>query len=341
MKLNDYFKKFVGNISLGATRLNRIDSAVANWESKLKDDEELSDIFEDYFPQGSYSTNTGIKPKKGKEFDVDVVLVLDINEQSDRGDVINLVKDCIKSHEQFKDRVTAKDRCVRIEYANDFHVDVVPAMFYEEILKIPSKKEDEWVKTNPQGFTDWCTGINSYTENYFIKTVKILKYWRDENVGEDTAPKSILLTTLLGNAFEEMPSLAETIIETLKNMISDIEGYLLFLTNDDDVPVISNPSLSEENLARNWNKLKAERFNRKLNKLKSDCEDAIDEKNKDKSVEKWQDIFGSNFPSDLGEVASMAKSIDRGEVKVDETGSLNKLTGTKIKDHRFYGEEYL
>ncbi|MEK3822259.1 cyclic GMP-AMP synthase DncV-like nucleotidyltransferase [Cytobacillus sp. FSL W8-0315] len=340
MKLNDHFKQFVANISLNPTRIEKIESAVRNWEKKFKDDDEIKDIFVDYYTQGSYSTDTGVRPKSGEEFDVDVVLVMDIDEEADPKDILHHIKVRIKSHKEFEDRVKVKDRCVRIEYAKEFHVDVVPAFEFDSCIKIPSKKEKEWTKTNPSGFKDWCNDINKESDHYFSQVVKILKHWRDDNVGKDTAPKSILLTTLAGNAFTKKPSIAETLVETLDIMIQDIDDLLFWLSEDDDVPFVRNPSLQDENLARNWTKLKAQRYLNKLKSLKESCKEALDESDKDKSIEKWQDIFGKNyFPSELGEAKAMANTIQKGSAFVSSTGVLNKDSGIPIKDHRFYGTD--
>lgn len=338
LKLNDHFKKFVANISLNPTRTARIESAINSWETKFKEDVEIKDKFVDYYTQGSYSTNTGVRPKSGEEFDVDVVLVLDIDEEDDPKEILHWIKDRIKSHKDFEDRVKVKDRCVRIEYAKDFHVDVVPAFSYGNCIKIPSKKEGEWTKTNPAGFKEWCDEINNDSDAYFSKTVKILKHWRDEKVGKDTAPKSILLTTLVGSAHIKKPSIAETLVKTLEAIKQDLEVLIDGLVEDGDVPFVENPSLPEENLARNWTKLKAQRFLNKLSTLKDDCQAAMDEVDKEESIKLWQAIFGStDFPSTLGEAENMARSIQAGSVFVSSTGELNSMQGTAIKEHRFYG----
>lgn len=150
MKLNDHFKQFVANISLNPTRIEKIESAVRNWEKKFKDDDEIKDIFVDYYTQGSYSTDTGVRPKSGEEFDVDVVLVMDIDEEADPKDILHHIKVRIKSHKEFEDRVKVKDRCVRIEYAKEFHVDVVPAFEFDSCIKIPSKKKKSGPKPTHQ-----------------------------------------------------------------------------------------------------------------------------------------------------------------------------------------------
>ncbi len=338
MKLNEHFKKFIANISLNPTRVDRIESAISNWETKFKEDEMLKDLFVDYYTQGSYSTDTGVRPKNKEEFDVDVVLVLDLSEEDDPKEILHLIKDRIKSHKDFEDRVSVKERCVQIKYANEFHVDVVPAFEYEDMIKIPSRKENDWIKTNPTGFKEWIKTINKDTDYYSSKIVKILKHWRDENVGEETAPKSILLTTFVGNAIVKEPSIAETLIETLTQMVTDIESLISKLENDEDVPFVENPSLKDENLARKWSKLKAQRFLNKLTKLEKDCREAMDETDKEKSIEKWQEIFGKNyFPSELGEANAMANQIQNKSVFVSSAGILTSNEGTRIKDHRFYG----
>lgn len=334
MKLNDHFKKFVGNISLNPTRTSRIESALSHWEDNFKEDEELKDLFLDFYPQGSYSTNTGIKPKNDGEFDVDAILLLELDEGKEPKETLDWIAKRIKSHKEFEDRVKVKDRCVRINYAGDFHVDIVPAMPYGDAIKIPSKKEGEWCETNPAGFTDWCNDINRTTDGYFAKIIKIMKHWRDDKVGKDTAPKSILLTTLIGNSFVKKSSIAETLVETLKSLIDELESLV-----DKDEIFVENPSLDDENLARDWDHTKTERFLKKIKTLKGDCEDALNDPDKDSSIEKWQDIFGkSYFPSSLGEAKDMADKISKGLVKVAPAGFLNSEHGSKIRDHRFYGE---
>lgn len=94
---------------MNPTRTARIESAINGWETKFKEEKKIKDIFVDYYTQGSYSTNTGVRPKSGEEFDVDVVLVLDINEDDDLKEILHRIKDRIKSHKGFEDRVKPKD----------------------------------------------------------------------------------------------------------------------------------------------------------------------------------------------------------------------------------------
>lgn len=333
MKLNDHFRKFIGNISLGPSREERITSALSNWEEKFSEDIELKDKFKDFFPQGSYSTNTTIKPMKENEYDIDAVLLLNINENESPKDTLYWIRDRIISHKYFQKATKVKNRCVRIDYANDFHVDVVPALPYEDIIKIPSKKENSWSKNNPVGFTKWCNDININSEHYYSKIVKIVKYWRDNKVGEETAPKSILLSTIIGHKLQKMPSIAETLVETLRELINYLEDII-----DTQNIFIGNPSLPEENIARDWDIENANRFFMKIKSFYTDAYFALKEENTELSIQKWQEIFDDiAFPTTLGEGYNMANKIEQGEISVKPDGELTQGKGTKIKQHRFYG----
>jgi hypothetical protein len=56
----------------------------------------------------------------------------------------------------YKEMVRKKNRCVRIGYANDCHIDVVPHLVLATGRQvIVNSEEDKFEDTNPQGFTAW------------------------------------------------------------------------------------------------------------------------------------------------------------------------------------------
>lgn len=338
MKLSQHFKQFISNLSLNKGRRERIDDALVTWENILSEDEELSDKFKDYYSQGSYATKTAVRPASDKEFDVDVILLLDIKKE-DSTEFFNWVKERIKTKKAYEEKIKVQDRCIRINYTGEFHVDIVPARTtYGDSILIPSKKEGDWVTTNPKGFKKWCDKQHSGHDEKFRSIVKILKYWRDNNVGDYSAPKSILLTTLVGKYMIAKPSYAETLVATLDNIISELD-VLIEEAKENEVLTVCNPSLDTENLARDWSKEKARTFRNKLSSLHTQSLEALEDSNKDSSLKKWQDIFGkSKFPSELPEGARMAASVSAGTVFVNSKGILNQdQQGTVIKEHRFFG----
>ncbi|MFC0298454.1 SMODS domain-containing nucleotidyltransferase [Geobacillus jurassicus] len=339
MKLTNHFKQFIVNISLNKGRKERIDQALSTWKKILSEDEELSEKFKELFPQGSYATKTAIRPSNDGEFDVDVILLLDVKNQ-DSKEFFNWVTKRIKTKKAYEDKIKPKDRCIRIEYAGEFHVDIVPAKTtYGDSILIPSKTEGDWVKTNPVGFIKWCNKKHTEHNEKFRPIVKILKYWRDNNVGDNTAPKSILLTTLVGKCMVAKNSYAETLVATLENMITKLDELMNEASEDGIIEVV-NPSLEDENLARDWSVEKCRIFRDKLQKLYSNSLEALTDPDKESSIEKWQAIFGKEkFPSELSEGAKMAEAVATGAVFVNREGILNQRNeGIPIKEHRFFGK---
>ncbi|KOP68481.1 hypothetical protein AMS62_27000 [Bacillus sp. FJAT-18019] len=333
MKHTEHFKELIGGLSLNPTREERIDKAYSNWESLLKKDDEIKDLFVDFYLQGSYATKTSIRPqKKDEEFDVDAVLLLELDSDLKPKEALSWLAKRMKENDEYD--IKERDRCVRINYAGDFHMDVVlakPSSFGDYIY-IPSKKEGQWKKTNPAGFKTWCDGIHADHNYQFQNIVKLLRYWRDLRVGKDTAPKSILLTTLIGENMVGKNSIAESLLETLNEMLDALDSYIQW----DRTVFVGNPSLSEENLARDWDEDRLRTFKKKLTKLQSDVKDAFDETDKEKSLNKWKEIF-PKFPKELSEASNMALKINSGAIVVNSLGQLSNTDGIPSPKHRFFG----
>lgn len=334
MKLNDHFKSFVANISLNPTREDRINSALSAWENIFKDDDEIKSYYKKFYKQGSYATGTAIIPTGSNEFDVDTVLLLDIGDKYDAKGLIDFVYNRMKTKETYKDKLIKKDRCIRVNYVGDFHMDIVPAKPSEgEHIFISNKSTNEWVETNPEGFIRWFKDKNCENNYKLVNATKIIKFWRDNKVGKDTAPKSILLTALIGNYIQSESSDAETLVLTLENMVDKIDEILV-----NGEPYVENPSLDGENLARDWDKNKYDIFKTKLEKFAKDAREALDEEDKDESIKKWQGIFGDKFPSELSEAKNFSEKVRAGNVVVGTDGLLNTNNGQHIPPHRFYGQ---
>ena len=330
MKLEKHFKKLLSEIWLNPNRREKIESAYSTWRDKFKENEELKDIFKEFFQQGSYPTKTAIRPQNSLEFDIDAVLLLNLDNNKEPKETLKLIKNVIESYSSYKGKVKVKDRCVRINYAGDFHMDIVPGKASEdEYIYIPCKSNEEWQKTNPKGFKDWFNEKNSDASYKLSKIVQLVKYWRDLKVGKDTAPKSILLSTLLANNIVSVNSIAETLVLTIENLVQNIDSIL----DENGQPIVQNPSLEGENLARDWDNDKFEIFKTKLKKFANDIRAALNEEDKDTSIDMWRDIFNTKFPKEIleDEAINFSKF-------VNASGTLNTSEGLLIPKHRFYGD---
>jgi len=248
MKLNDYFQLFHQKISLDKTRVQRIKSAHSTLRDTLEKHEEICSILHETFLQGSYRIGTSVRPRNGQEFDVDVIVALNLEDEYGNrmspSEAIDMLYNILKSISTYKDKVIRKTRCVRIDYAGEFHMDVVPAHYDEffDTLYVPDRKAEKWSETNPKGYIQWCAKRNDEFNGKFTRIIKFLKWWRNRVFGKDSAVKSIILTTLIGENFSSDCSTdADALLGTVRNLNS-------FLQRHSSVPRVPNPSLSTEDL---------------------------------------------------------------------------------------------
>lgn len=347
MRLDSHFDKFHSNVKLNPEREKRIRAAYSHLEEFVKNDGPLSEILIDLFPQGSVAINTAIRPlEEGREFDADAVLVLDVAKKSwDKQTpeaIIAWVANRLRQDPLYEGKVSAEKRCVRITFSGDFHLDVVPARpvaGVTGVIEVPDKEEGRWRRSNPKGYITWALNVDKASGGKFNRIVKMLKRWRDLKFGEESAPKSILFTTLIGNHMAiGYSSDADALVPTMEALRDSLEKQYV-------VPIVSNPSLPEENLARDWTQEHFELFKERFKTATAKARAALNEEDKEKSIKMWQDIFGDAFPKLTEEDAKrVAEAVKAGTAFVGSTGRVSVgnphgQVSTKIQEHRFYGDE--
>jgi len=296
MKHVNYFEDFLREkVNLNQHRLDileqRLESITNLLKSKLLG-------YRKYSPQGSYAHKTIIKPvDKNNEFDVDIlVLIKDNNFRSDefQENYVRNIHSVLVDNRNYKDIVSLCTRCVTIDYAGDFHVDVVPCIEHQENFYVCNRKEKRYEQTDGDGYRRWLVEKNRITGgNLARKVTRLLKFQRDHKRNYST--KSILLTALIGNHIydsdkgsEEFKDLPQA-LKTLSNRIND------FLQCHPQMPIIKNPVLPEEDFNRNWDQVKYNNFRKKFELYNTKINKAFEEKNHNKSVKLWWEVFGDDF----------------------------------------------
>lgn len=225
------------------------------------------------FPQGSMAIGTATKPVGRDEFDLDMVCELHIGSAMDPGTVKRTLGQRLRENETYRQRLKEKNRCWRVEYAGDFHLDILPArpdgtIASETALVVPDRQLASWKETDPKGYAAWFAGrshvlakrasINAEVEpapapqTAATKTplqlaIQILKRHRDVQFGGDEdAPISIIITTLAGLAYEGQASVHDALWGILGRMPQCIDKDQY--GND----VVRNPVNRFENFAEKW-----------------------------------------------------------------------------------------
>ena len=187
-----------------------------------------------------------------------------------------------------------KTRCVTIDYAGDFHLDVVPCIEHNGENYICNRIDKIYEKTDGDGYKNWLSEKNrTVGGNNLKKVTRFFKFLRDHK--NNFSINSILLTTILGNQINsfdkfshEFQDLPQT-LKTLSNRVND------FLQANPNIPTIQNPVLPEENFNRKWDQAKYRNFREKFRIYNKKINDAFEEKDHNESVKKWRKLFGDDF----------------------------------------------
>lgn len=301
MKHNNIFNEFLRTVvNLNQTRIDRAESSSEAVINTIINHDEMNDIYISHSAQGSYGHRTIIKPLSGKEFDVDIVVFLKKQKNWEARDYLNKIKDILGENEIYKNKMISKNRCICIDYAGDFHIDIVPCIVEtlyattdNSLYYVCNRRENVFEQTNPDAYKNWIRQKNKTTQNnQLIKTIRLIKYLRD--IKTTFSCKSILLTTLLARTIQDIDNESNysDIATSLKTIISRLDDYL---TSCQTMPTVTNPVQPSENFNRHWDQDKFSNFKSFISKYRGWIDDAYNEQDRVKSIEKWQRIFGEKF----------------------------------------------
>lgn len=133
--LDAHFEALHARIALDQSRRDRVTSAHTTLRERLRARPQLEAKLKGVFLQGSYVQHTAVRPRENGKFDVDVVLAMDLaenigwgfREPRDPRSTMEWVARRLREIPAYAGKVHQRGRCVRIEFSEGFHMDVVPA----------------------------------------------------------------------------------------------------------------------------------------------------------------------------------------------------------------------
>lgn len=241
------------------------------------------------FVHGSIGLGTAKRPLTGQEFDVDLIQwLVQASATAAPGMVKAIVGDRLKEHGTYAEMLEEMPRCWRLNYANQFHLDITVAVPHPfeaaPALYIPDRRLHRWVPTNPTGFRqlferraalrprlpDTKVAIKADVLEFPLhlgpkgilrRIVQLLKHHRDvafqdPAVGE-LRPISIIVTELAARAYEYVVHSGVVYDSDYDLLLAVIEHMPKFIeVNESDSArryVIENETVAGENFAEKWN----------------------------------------------------------------------------------------
>jgi hypothetical protein len=319
VKLHAYFKFFLDTtVNLGETRIEKLNQRVDAISTFLRGHAVFGEFFIDVIAQGSFAQRTIINPVGSREYDADVLLSMKEHPSWTPAQYTNELYKAFEGSGVYKGMAHRRTRCVYIDYADPFHVDVVP--YVESRKDITNNKTDGWEHTDPEGFTAWLEGKTRATGGRLPAILRILKYLRDSK--STFSVKSVLLTILVGEQVQTWHADLDDgyygdIPTALVHVIEDLDKYL---QANPYLPVISDPAGTGQDFSKRWDQDGYANFRKQIHYYAGKIREAYDEPDKAKSIAAWQTVFGSGFqappPSDT--VAKSASLDSAGEEFIDK-----------------------
>lgn len=240
------------------------------------------------YVQGSVAIGTAVKPIGRLEFDVDLIARLtDLARCYPPAFVKALVGERLKEHGVYERLIEEMCRCWRLNYANQFHLDITPSV--PNLLcsnggeLVPDRELRTWKASNPQGYRDLFAqraaltpklllakgltideqaraGVEPFPEHTGFKgvlrrIVQIAKRHRDvyfQKRPSESPPISVILTTLLAQSYEEC--VTTRVYDDELAVLTDVIGRMPnFIDYRDGFWAIWNETTEGENFAEKWN----------------------------------------------------------------------------------------
>ncbi len=339
-----HFHAFLDStVNLKQYRLNQLDSRVTAITNAFIKDTEMGPRYKEHLRQGSWAHETIINPVSDyDEFDADILLHIENNPDWNDNPKIYLqqVRAAFKRNSTYKDMLVRKNRCVRISYANDCHVDVVPANTLDDGRQvIVCYRDNTFEDTNPVGFADWMKERDDITGGQLRRVIRLLKWLRDFK--NTFSCPSVILTVMLGGrvqfwdtqaAYHDMPGALVHLLEALNT----------WLATYPDSPPLDDPSCPGVSFSHRWDdptiianfKLKIAdyaRWAREAYDLQGDDDAA--------ALQAWQKLFGPEFAAD--EVKAARNDIVAAKVLRDLSARTSVLApadtapGEEFIEHRY------
>ena len=295
MKLTSYFKHFLENtVNLNQARIDQLDQRVEAITNFLTGHPMLGSVVIELIPQGSYAHKTIIKPVNGRDFDADVLMYVHEQDAWDPKDYIAALYAAFRGG-PYRDMVDRKTRCVTVDYANDFHIDVVPYLERGGGRYVTNRHQNRFELTNPEGFNEWLDERNRDASNHLVEVIRLVKYLRDFK--GTFSIKSVILTTLLASQVNQAHLLGDAAYyadmpTTLWRVITALDAYL---QANPIMPTIADPSHTGENFSDRWDQDGYANFRSKIHYYAGKIHAAYREGDKAISLKLWQEVFGEEF----------------------------------------------
>lgn len=243
--------------------------------------------------QGSVSMATVVQ-NDNKEYDIDIAIVFEKNELGEKGALATrrIVADALsRKTKQFNAEPIVKTSCVRVQYADGYHIDF--AVFRREWdfrtnSFIYEHAGSEWTNRELRGLTDWFNRQNDNSERNLRKVVRLSKMFCKSREEWKNMPSGLLQTVLCDEKLQTTYTrIDELFFHTMKGIVNRLESSTSVSAPVDNGRDLT-PRQSDLQKMTNWK-----------NRLKSKLDDLVvlfnDDCTQEDAIQAWYGFFMHDY----------------------------------------------
>lgn len=336
--------------------------AVGRWLSAPEST--LAQFRPEIYSQGSMRHRTTTKPRNQEEFDLDLMCEIQAHSSwfPNPMGLYEAVEKRLQENRVYAEKLERFKRCLRLNYAGDFHLDVTPAIpspsGEKSSILVPDRTIRSWVSSNPAGFAEWferrsvphrqtmAASLEPLPPNQssnrkppLKRAVQLLK--RHRNIvfgGADNAPRSIVLTTLAANHYDGGDNVTDVLIGILDGILGETQRTT-------DPLVIRNPTNLSEVFSEAWIRDPSAyvAFVEFIQEFRSQLHTLLHSTGFEEISGVLNDLFGKDIGTRA--IAAHARHIsdarDSGQLRFEKHGATLTTVGTSsfaVPRNTFYGD---
>ncbi|WP_271767912.1 nucleotidyltransferase domain-containing protein [Aquimarina algiphila] len=368
LQREDILTRIAVSLELDDTRKQRMESAYnAIYDILEKDEVFFSKVDFLVYPQGSKAIGTTVKPRGKEEFDLDITVeIRDPYYNYSSSEIYNHLIRVLSNNDIYKEKLVPKNRCARINYVGDFHMDILPGCIVvsgDSKIMVPDRELSSWTSSNPKGYVNWFTqkaetvvisnlnkafrtfsalneakaeqedlpNEDTYRKEPLKRAVQLTKRYRDIyfEKNPDYKTSSIVLTTIFGQLYEGESSIYQTIDNVLNKIVTQYTDYQYLFESQGVYKRIKvlNPVNSDEDFTDKWDNEK-EYYTQFIAFAKSYKEKW--EKLKNGNFGVAEELFGSDRIK--GVLTEQLKEIAKNEENQLESAGVTIMSGNTFVD---------
>jgi len=229
------------------------------------------------YPQGSTALGTTNPPHGGKgvkgdaaEYDLDAVVEI-VRWQQSPVALLETLYDDLAANPRYERVIERKTRCVRLDFPNDFHLDLLPARADHAgggtRIEIPDRELLCWLSSDPKAYAAWFHRRSDLRQQELTKAsveplpdhlsadekpplariVQLAKRRRDLRFNSsNSAPRSVVLTTLIANAYTGAPGLLAPLMASFDAIVTHATAVAPQIMH------VPNPVNPDEDFSDRW-----------------------------------------------------------------------------------------